>query len=216
MNPDASIETALIAAAESEQRALGQRLHDTVCQSLSSIAIIVGLLQERLKTGRPVEAAQVEDLSTMVDHALQETRALSRKLHPVQSEPAGLMAALEELAQSAGRAMAVEFRCLHPVLIPDATTALALYRMAEEAVEFAQQRAANRVTISLLLKRGQVTLEVRDDGQSAESAGASEAVAGASMARCRARSANLELTRQASSTRGNKLTCKVPLAVAGA
>lgn len=148
---------------ERERLDIGQALHDTVCQSLGGIAILVRILARRAKAGRPVSAEDLEELASMTDRALDEARALSRNLLPVQRESAGLMAALEELAAETSRTVTCTFICETPVHVEDAPTALALYCRAQDEVRHAMTRpGVSAITMSLTAHDGRAELLVRD------------------------------------------------------
>ena len=66
--------------AERERRNVGQALHDTVCQSLGGIAILVEILARRAKAGRVIDPAELDELAAMTNRALAEARGLSLSL----------------------------------------------------------------------------------------------------------------------------------------
>lgn len=151
-------------AIDRERHEVGQALHDTVCQSLGGIAILVKLLARRVKSGRTIEVEELDELACMTDRALGEARALSRKLLPVQLESAGLMSALEELATETARTTPCVFVCETPVFVGDAPTALALYRTAEEAVRrLLDSTSKTAITIKLSERDGEPAVRVIAD-----------------------------------------------------
>lgn len=150
--------------AERERRNVGQALHDTVCQSLGGIAILVGILARRAKAGGVINPADLEELAVMTNRALAEARALSRDLLPVQLESGGLMSALEELAVETSRTVPCSFICETPVLVGSAPAALALYSRAQEDVRRAMADAgAAAITITLTEEDGEPSVQVRPE-----------------------------------------------------
>jgi len=86
MDADLPVARDLAAAAECQQREFGQALHDTICQSLGGISILVRLLARRAKAGQPIAPAELEELAGMTERALEEARTLSRRfLAPVEN-----------------------------------------------------------------------------------------------------------------------------------
>jgi len=151
-------------AIDRERHEVGQALHDTVCQSLGGIAILVKLLARRVKNGQGVAVEELDELACMTDRALEEARVLSRKLLPVQLESAGLMSALEELATETARTTPCVFVCETPVFVGDAPSALALYRTAEEAVRrLLDATGTTAITIKLSEQDGEPAVRVSAD-----------------------------------------------------
>jgi signal transduction histidine kinase len=86
---------------------------------------------------------------------------------PVEHQADGLMAALQQLTQSASSAFGVPCRleCSGPVLLDDHTSASQLYRIAQEAVTNAMKHAHPRSIVVYLTRNGEgITLQVVDDG----------------------------------------------------
>lgn len=156
----------LDADAERLRSEVGQALHDTVCQSLGGIAILAKLLARRAKAGKGIGPEELEELASMTGRALEEARALSRNLLPVQLETAGLMAALEELAAETSRSIRCSFVCETPVLVGDTRSALAVYRGAQESVRLALlQGDTAAIAIILSERNGEPLVQVRRDAR---------------------------------------------------
>jgi len=202
-----SIARALIEASEREQRNLSQQLHDTLCQSLSGIGIIARLLARRAAAGEPIDPAKLVELGHMTDHALDEARALSSKLNPVQPEARGLMLALEEFAQTTSPVIACEFRCEKSILVEDHKAALALYRIAEDAVRNALLHSSvDRITIFLTDTEGRASLEVHHNGRGLPPEVRGDGM-GAELMRCRAKAVGAEFTSESESGEGTTIRC---------
>jgi two-component system, LuxR family, sensor kinase FixL len=89
------LEHEILEIAEREQRRIGQDLHDGLGQQLTGIAFLTKTLQHRLSTeGRP-EAADAGEVARLLGGAIEQARALSRGLHPVEPKPEGLADAAE-------------------------------------------------------------------------------------------------------------------------
>ncbi len=103
----------------------------------------------------------------MVQRAMTQTRELARGLSPVRLEAEGLTDALRELAVGTRKVFGCDcrFRCDPPVLVPDHTVAIHLYRIAQEAVSNAIKHGkAQRIDIGLTAHGRSVTLAVKDNG----------------------------------------------------
>ena len=161
------LEQEILKVSESEQRRIGQDLHDGICQILAGIDMLTRVLQKKLEQHSPAEAADAETISKYARKALAQTRLLSRGLSPVEVETNGLMAALRELADHTKQLFNIDcvFRCTHPVLLQDNAKATHLYRIAQEAINNSVKHAkAHRIEIRLERLQDETRLRVTDDG----------------------------------------------------
>jgi signal transduction histidine kinase len=154
--------------AASEQRRIGQDLHDGAGQELTGLAMLAAHLSEDLTASKLPQAAAAAKIARGLEEALDQVRALSKGLVPVEVDADGLMLALAELAAKIDElgGVACEFHCEDPVSINDNQTATQLYRLAQEAVTNALKHAqARKIVISLAAAGDVVTLSIADDGQ---------------------------------------------------
>ncbi len=102
-----------------------------------------------------------------VQEAIVQIRRLARGLCPVVLESEGLMAALQELADSAEKLfrVACRFTCAKPVKLDDHNSATHLFRIAQEAVGNAIKHGkASLIEIQLTSSADRLVLGVRDNG----------------------------------------------------
>jgi len=178
----------ILEIAAEEQRRIGQELHDGTGQELTGLSLFAGALQGTIQAaarrdldGRTVflfEEAEfqrieraAERLSRGLAEANRHVHALSHGILPVQIDAEGLRSALEELAAAtdAQENISCSFEYSGPVVMPSNTTALHLYRIAQEALNNALRYGqADRIDISLSQQNGQVTLQVSDNGHGFE------------------------------------------------
>jgi two-component system, LuxR family, sensor kinase FixL len=176
---------------KSEQRRIGQELHDSVQQQLTGLGLIAQSLAETLSAKEPRladEAARLEmakraeRVAQGITKALHEVHVLARGLIPVQVDAGGLVSALSELASATsqltrpagerpGQPLADPvpiqclFQCREPVEVADNNIATHLYRIAQEAVTNAVKHGrGNRIEISLEIVDRQLRLKVLDNG----------------------------------------------------
>jgi signal transduction histidine kinase len=158
------LERALLEISEREQRRIGQDLHDGLCQQLTGIALMVRGLQGSVGEAARADAAAVLSL---INGCIEETRLVTRGLHPVSEELGGLMVGLRELVE--GTRSATDIDCCLEVpaalTIRDESTGTNLYRIAQEAMRNAVKHASpQRIAIRIGLVGDQLRLEVEDDG----------------------------------------------------
>lgn len=162
------LEKEVLRISESEQRRIGQDLHDGVGQVLTGISFMSKKLEQRLTEGSLPEALDAVEISRLVKQALTQTRSLAKGLCPVALESDGLMSALHQLASNAEDLFGIPciFQCQTPVLINDNAVATHVYYIAQEAVNNAIKHGQPRhVSISLRLSDGDdIILTVKDDG----------------------------------------------------
>ena len=146
------LEREILAISEREQRRLGHDLHDDLCQQLAGIEFLSQRLASDLAARVRREAPQAKEIAQMVQRAMTQTRELARGSSPVRLEAEGLADALRELAAGTKKVFGCDcrFRCDPPVLVPNHTVAIHLYRIAQEAVSNAIKHGqARRIEISL-------------------------------------------------------------------
>jgi PAS domain S-box-containing protein len=157
----------LVDAVWDQHRLLGQELHDTLGQALTGIGMLADSLAKRLAARGQPESEKQTELVSMIQQAKSDVRQLAKGLYPVDVDAQGLLAALEELAQTTQQRTQVRcaFRGDRAIQIRDNEVATHLFRIAQEAVHNAVKHARpKRISIALTRPRGRVTLAIRDDG----------------------------------------------------
>jgi len=161
------LEREILEIGERERRRIGHDLHDGVCQHLTATAIAAEVLREELEGKHLPQAAAADRLVSLVEEGINLTRTVARGLAPVEMEEDSLMTALRELAKTTSDLLRIDcrFECLDPVMIPDASTASHLYRIAQEAVTNAVKHGrATAVTIRLSASEEGLNLSITDNG----------------------------------------------------
>jgi PAS domain S-box-containing protein len=160
------LEEELLNVSSREQQRIGQDLHDSLCQQLAGIEFQNSVLVQQLSKA-PEAQAEAARIGELLRNATKQARALARGLSPVEIEPNGLMAALNNLAINATNLFRVHcsFECPQPVLLENRTSATHLYRIAQEAIGNAVKHGQAK-TVVIILKRvdGELMLTVKDDG----------------------------------------------------
>ena len=173
--------TGLQAAREEERRSVARTVHDVVGQALTAAQFEVAALAPHLDAEREDAGAALQQTTALLEEAVQTVQAVATELRPDVLDRFGLVAALEEQASvfeartSVRCAVACEEEAAEAVATLTDVPALALYRIAQEALtNVARHAEASRVWIRLAQCDGRLTLEVEDDGR-----GIDPAVAGA-------------------------------------
>ena len=164
------LEAEVLNVAEREQSRIGHDLHDGLGQTLAGIEFMSHVLQQRLANQSRPEAAEMEEITTLIRDAIRTTRDLARGLSPVLLQSKGLSIALNDLAESTTRQLR-GVRCISESdpRAPDAPPEIAihLYRIAQEAVNNAVRHGkATLITISLrLVDHLVMEVSVEDNGR---------------------------------------------------
>jgi two-component system sensor histidine kinase UhpB len=155
----------ILQAQEDERFRLARELHDEAAQALTSLLVHLRLLE---RAHDPAEAQKrVQELRELTAHALEDVRRVALDLRPTILDDLGLGPALEwridEFNKHGGLQATITIQGLEERLPPD--VALALYRVAQEALSNAGRHAqARHIGVMVAGQPGQIVLEVCDDG----------------------------------------------------
>jgi PAS domain S-box-containing protein len=205
------LERELLEISNREQRRIGHDLHDGVCQQLAGIAYRVDALGGLLEEAKRPEAAEADKIAALISEATVQARSVARGLFPVRLEENGLLAALDELADSASNRFPVEcvFSCQPPApSISDNDKALHLYYIAQEALVNAVRHGKARnawITVSKTAERHR--LVVRDNGAGFDPGQQSASGMGIRIMRYRAKVIGATLDVQSAPGQGAEIAC---------
>lgn len=160
---------------DEERRRIAFDLHDEVGQSLTSV--MMGL---RALGDQPDPASyrqRIDDLREVVNSAVHEVRRIANGLRPAALDHLGLQGALERMSEDAEQIhdidieLAIEINDWDKLSNPLQTT---IYRMVQEGLtNVARHSGAKLVRILVAQRRGEVVVEIEDDGRGFDKASAS-------------------------------------------
>lgn len=171
----ASSRTRSMSAADQERRRLERDLHDGAQQRIVSLAMTLGLAQQKLATNPEQGARLVGEAHEEAKRALQDLRDLARGLHPAVLTDHGLEAALPALAARCPIPTRVDV-AVSPRPAP-AVESAAYFVVSEALTNVARHSHANNVQVTARRDADLLTVEVRDDGP-----GGAQVVAGGGLA----------------------------------
>lgn len=151
-----------------ERQRLARELHDSATQLLYGQVLFAGA---GLKVLRHGELDLAEKHLTRIDQAaqqaLKEMRLLVYQLRPADYLDEGLVVAIERRLDAVERRSGIQaFVEVDCELLLDETTQIALYRIAEEALNNTlKYAAAGLVTVKISKVDDNIWLEIHDDGQ---------------------------------------------------
>lgn len=152
----------VVAAQEAERRRLAADIHDGISQRLVSLGYHLDAAERTVATNPGYSTAQIVLARRLADLTMDEARAAIGDLRPPVLDDLGLAGGLASLARSVPE--------LEVVLeLSDDRLAehieVALYRIAQEALQNVHKHAAARIARLLFgVSKGHARLEVRDDG----------------------------------------------------
>ena len=160
----------LLFALENERKSIAMELHDSIGANLT--AIIYGL-EEMHEQARPQQAAELEDLISMVRATVDETRRISTNLMPSMLDDLGLLATLRWFCR--------RFQQLHGDVDIDVQLhveeeevdeqlKIVIYRIVQEALNnVAKHSQADSVQVSLSQTEDELELFIQDNGRGFDS-----------------------------------------------
>ena len=154
----------LVTAGDAERRRLERDLHDGAQQQLVTAALALRTAARRLGgAAEPKTAALLSAGVDGLDAAIGELRELARGIHPAILNDAGLVPALQALAERTPEPE-VRLRAAGLPRLPAAHEATGYFVAAEALTNTLKHAGARRVCIAVEYEEGVLRIEVTDDG----------------------------------------------------
>jgi PAS domain S-box-containing protein len=157
---------------EEERTGIAREIHDDLGQSLTALKMDLAWIARRSRASELDEKALAEkatEMASAVDSIIDRVRRISSELRPGILDDLGLVPALEWQAQEFQRRCSIT--CLVAARVPPDVTfsqavSTAVFRIFQEALtNVARHGEATSVDVRLDVVRGEVLLEVEDDGR---------------------------------------------------
>src|SRR6266700_3338602 len=205
------LEGQLLEISDREQQRLGQELHDGLCQHLTAVAFMARSVALRLKNHRVIEVEDIEKIAQLVNDAATDTRNLSRALHRIDVDAAGLIDALRDLVDREIWRIPCQLEFKPSFHIENDIAAGELYRIAREAVINANKHSqAREIAIRLERVENEMVLRVIDDGTGFPSEPKAKRGLGAHIMGYRARLIGARLEIDSPKGGGTRVSCYLP------
>jgi PAS domain S-box-containing protein len=205
----------LVQAEEAERKRIARELHDRVGQALSVLNMNLDIV---LRAGGLAPPAQrrLADAVELVDSTLHSIEGVMAELRPPLLDEYGLAAALawhaEEFSRRTGIRVSVDHEAADAVRSLRLEAALALFRIAQEALTNVLKHArAQAVRLEIALAGQEVVLSVHDDGSGFDASMAPRGRLGMTTMRERAEAAGGRLEVDSAPGRGTRVIAAVPL-----
>lgn len=154
----ANSRTRSMSAADQDRRRLERDLHDGAQQRMVSLAMTLGLAQQKLATNPEEGARLVAEAHEEAKRALQDLRDLARGLHPAVLSDHGLEAALPALAARCPIATRVDVAVIRRPA--PAIESAAYFVVAEALTNVARHSGATNVLVTARRENDLLTIEV--------------------------------------------------------
>ena len=162
------IEKKILEVEEKERNRIGRDLHDSIGQLLTGIFLKIQIMQRELdKKGLEYEVGQAEEIVSLVNNSIKQTRMLAKGLAPLGEEENSLSKMLEELIYNVKNVYGISctFTYDHGIQLKSFSLVTNLFRIAQEAINNAIKHAsAKNIDIIISSENDLSKLEIKDDG----------------------------------------------------
>ena len=218
------LEAEVLRVTDEERHRIGRDLHDGLGSHLTGLGMLARSLARKARRGWPATPDELDEIAQQVGEGAEQARALARGLDPADVRGDGLPLALARLADDTAALSDLDCTFEGPAPFPPLApaTATQLYWIAQEAVTNALKHAeATRLHIALDVEADDappaLVLTVQDDGRGLGDGHAEAASAhGMGLRTMTYRAHLIGAALAVTSNEGVTVTCRLPLAVAGA
>jgi signal transduction histidine kinase len=208
------LEKQIIEVSEYECQRIGRDLHDGLCQYLAAVGCAATSLRIDLEQrGLEKLAVTAGEIENHLTESVKQARNLAHGLVPVQLDEAGLPAALQELAASTSRLLAMDctFEFAGDYRATHNEKATHLYRIAQEAINNAMKHGkARTVAVRLSANPSAMSLSIADDGTGFSKTEKEMSGVGISIMQYRANMVGGEFEIEGRAKGGTIVSCTVP------
>ncbi len=157
----------LLRSQDEERRRIGRELHDSTAQELATVAMNLGLVQQRSAVRDITADNLVADSQALIEHCQRELRTLAYQLHPPVLDELGLAGAVQEYAAGFTQRCGIKVTLdASPALVRlPADTERALFRVVQESLGNVHRHSGSPTAkIRIAREAAGVILEVSDQG----------------------------------------------------
>lgn len=154
----------IIQAQEAERERISRDIHDDLGQSLVALKMHL----HALIGGLHLDKKESQNILHYMDTTIEKTRGIAYGLRPSMFEILGLATALSNLVDDYRKSKKLSIRLSHKCLeeVELKADEINLYRIIQEALNNIVKHAqAEKVSISMKLKKGRLLIKIEDDGK---------------------------------------------------
>lgn len=199
-----------------ERKRIAEDLHDETGQSLTGIRLTLEALEKNLSPSQEETLKALEEVKGQIDHAHEEIRRLSYRLHPALLNELGLAPALEAYFNKMKRKtdLAISFAIIGFEDRVDMEIETTLYRISQEALNNAIRHSrAKHFKLSIIKSYPNVIFIAQDDGigVNPDQLASKKQAFGLVGMRERVHILNGRFTMSSSKGQGTKIRAEIPL-----
>jgi signal transduction histidine kinase len=157
----------LVAAQETERRAISRELHDEVGQTLGAVLVDAANLANRIPAEDTMSHRYLDNIRALADSSVNSIRNIALLLRPSMLDDLGLIPALEWQAREVSRRSGIKVKVTAenvPDSLPDALRTC-IYRVVQETLHnVSRHSGAKNVLVSVQQAGDSLVLTVKDDG----------------------------------------------------
>ncbi len=165
----------LLSAQEEERKMISRELHDQIAQTLTGINVRLASLKTEDTLNNKGLQKKISSTQRLVEKSVDIVHRFARELRPAVLDDLGLVPALHSFMKSFATRTGVRPSLTAFAAVEQLDTAkrTVLYRVAQEALTNVGRHAqASRVDVSIQKLRGDVRMEIKDNGKSFDVQGA--------------------------------------------
>ncbi len=168
MSVERRLQKEVLEAQEFEKARIGLDIHDSLCQELGGIGLIVNAMERQYRAAQDVRADELAEVVKMLNETTERARKLARGLSPVILDDRTLVEALDELLETMGE-FHENLECRFENDLGDVqleeSCSIQLFLIAREALYNATRHGApTQVRVRLRREGDQVGLSIEDNG----------------------------------------------------
>jgi two-component system CheB/CheR fusion protein len=160
------LKKAIVDVSTIEQEKIGREVHDNLGQRLTGINLLISDLRRKISIDDIRSGKMLVQIMEQISLAIGETRNISHGLSPVLFPPRKLQDALIELIKIVEKAnIKSKYEFSKVLKVTDNTTAVQVYRIAQEAINNAiKYSKASNIELQLKTHLNQMMLVIQDNG----------------------------------------------------
>lgn len=158
----------LMQAQDQERRRIARELHDNSGQTLAAIAVNLSRIENLVPDAPPKVKNLVADTAAMAEQTSREIRTVSYLMHPPLLDEAGLLAAINWLANGFTQRSGIRAEVDAPATFDrlPADIEVTIFRIVQETLtNVARHSGSPTAFIKLTRQPGEIVLQVRDEGK---------------------------------------------------
>jgi len=159
----------ILSAHEEERKKISRELHDQIGQTLTAVNVKLAALKVESAANTKGLKQRIASTQRLVERSMNTVHRFARQLRPPMLDDLGLIPALRSSMKEFTKRtrIPIHFTAFAGIERLDSDKRTVLYRVAHEALaNVAKHAHARSVSVSIVKVRGDVRMDIHDDGRS--------------------------------------------------